>query len=154
MSRKHCFTRVRNRGSFRLNKDTQMVRLFGLEQEDGQDWTEWTYRSVSLRVAEQMVAAGEAEVVCDVIVDELTVVGYRRTQAATGAPSPTTLTRSTMDAVANGKHGGLSFAERRQVEKYQVWALIGDTRAVAVRPRISDAERRRGLRLLGVKVAA
>ena len=70
-------------------------------------------------------------------------------------PSPTTLTKSTMDAVAIDQRGvRLSRSQRDNVEKFRVWAFIGDTKAVAVRPRTSLAEQRVAQHLLGCPVAA
>ena len=64
----------------------------------------------------------------------------------TEKPSPTTLTKATIDAVstfAYGRQGG-SKPTRREYDhilKFKCWPIIGDQRAVAVRPRITDDER-------------
>lgn len=68
--------------------------------------------------------------------------GFRR-------PSPSTLTVSTMAAVAIAEPGvRLSRAERAHVAKFRVWALIGDSKAVAVRPRMTEREFSVAARLL------
>lgn len=138
MARKHCTTRIRTRGHVRLNKDTRMVSL---ECLDG------TWRTISERQADFMVEGGEAEKRFSENGDAY----WSQIVALASRPTPQLLDDRTLHAVANAKDGRLSPAERRQVEKYQVWALIGDTKAVAVRPRISDAERRQAEKLLGIK---
>ena len=55
-----------------------------------------------------------------------------------------TLTFATMCAVAADQPGvRLTRSERCHVEKFVMWPLTGDTKAVAVRPRITDLERAR-----------
>lgn len=75
-------------------------------------------------------------------------------------PSPCTLDLKVMKSVSgeglNGiheVHGSHDSQERALIEKFQVWALVGDTKAVCVRPRISEEERRRAEKLLGLKAA-
>jgi hypothetical protein len=76
-------------------------------------------------------------------------------------PSPCTLTMSVMKSVSgeglSGPHsidnGALDGVEEGMRIKFHVWALVGDTRAVCVRPRISDDDRRRAEKLLGLKAA-
>ena len=71
-------------------------------------------------------------------------------------PSPTTLTKSTMDAVAvNQPNVRLTRGERMQVAKVILWPYIGDTKAPAVRPRVSESHRLAAERLMRrLKVAA
>ena len=140
MPRTHCTTRVRTRGHFRLNKDTRMVSLLCIAGN---------WRTISERQADNMVEGGEAEKRFGEHGDPY----WEQIAADASRPSPTTLTEGTMHAVANAKDGRLSGAERRQVEKFKVWALIGDTKAIAVRPRISVEERRQAEKLLGIKAA-
>jgi hypothetical protein len=78
-------------------------------------------------------------------------------------PTPATLTFSTMKAIASAVKPAnrseprvrLSRYERDQVRKFKVWPLIGDTKAVAVRPRMSEREAAEATKLLyGVRKAA
>jgi hypothetical protein len=74
------------------------------------------------------------------------VVGYRALKPVRQErPSPASLTFGTMQAVAAavGKPSDvrLSRGELRHKEKFMAWPLIGDPKAVAVRPRIYDHER-------------
>ena len=74
---------------------------------------------------------------------EVQTVGYRAlTPTSWEQPSPATLTMGTMNAVAKEAIGGrMSQRERDQVVKFRVWPLIGDTKAVAVRPPMTAIER-------------
>jgi hypothetical protein len=75
--------------------------------------------------------------------------------ASASEPTPATLTFATMKAVAAaGPKVRLSRYERDQVKKFRVWGLIGDTRAVAVRPRMSASEIVAARKLLGLGKAA
>jgi hypothetical protein len=56
----------------------------------------------------------------------------------------------------SGPHTVSDLFERQEESlrnKFMVWPLIGDTKAVAVRPRISAEDRRRAEKLLGLKAA-
>lgn len=141
--RKRCRSRVRSRGKIVLNSYTRKVAYFAYAQTT-ERWREWTFRTKSQRAAEQLVAAGEAEAVVRMIDGVVQVVGYRAlTPTSWERPSPTTLTYGTMVAVGNDEAGAkLSGWERREILKFRVWPLIGDTRAIAVRPRLSAEERR------------
>lgn len=158
MSRKHCRTLVRSRGKRVLNAYNRMVAHFSYAQLT-ENWREWKYRTISQRQAEQLVSAGEAERITREKDGAVQVVGYKAlTPTSWERPSPATLTFSTMCAVAkrsmdvkHPKDFRLTRRERDELVKFDVWALIGDKRAVAVRPRISDAERKRAESLLGIK---
>jgi hypothetical protein len=80
----------------------------------------------------------------------------RDVEPSTSQPTPATLTFSTMKAVAVAEPKvRLSRYELSQVRKFKVWPLVGDTRAVAVRPKMSDRERAAAMKLLyGVRNAA
>lgn len=79
----------------------------------------------------------------------------REIEPSLSRPTPATLTFATMNAVAVAQPKvRLSRYQRDQVRKFKVWGLVGDTRAVAVRPRLSERERREAERLLGLKAAA
>lgn len=79
----------------------------------------------------------------------------REEQASASEPTPATLTFSTMKAVAIAQPMvRLSRYERNQVKKFKVWGLIGDTKAVAVRPRMSESELAEARKLLGIRKAA
>jgi hypothetical protein len=132
------------------NRLDQTTVMFAAEQ-DAPDWHNWRFRSVALRVALRMVADGEAEqlalatengsITCFRAIKRVGVDQLRR--------SPATLTFATMTAVGNATSSeSLSSAERAHVAKFLVWPLIGDTKAVAVRPRISDRDRRQAERMM------
>jgi hypothetical protein len=155
--RKRCRTRVRSRGKVVLNVYSRMVSYFAYTQNSSK-WREWTFRTVSQRQAELLVAAGEAEVITRMLDGAVRIVGYRALQPTSWErPSPATLTFGTMCAVGNQDADGkddiaaryrLTRRERQEIVKFKVWPLIGDTKAVAVRPRITDAERREAEKLL------
>ena len=150
--RKHCRTRVRSRGKVILNADTRLVPYFAYLQKS-ERWREWTFRSISQRQAEMLVSAGEAERITREKDGVVQTVGYRAlTPTSWGRPSPATLTFGTMKAVGNAVGEKLelhlSRRERDEILKFTVWPLIGDTKAVAVRPRISEADRKAAERLL------
>jgi hypothetical protein len=166
--RKNCHTRVRSRGHVVLTNYTRMVRYYSFvqpldERRREVKWQGWTnVRSISLRSALQRVADGQAIAITRSVPDYLSgvagamqveVVGYRALQPVRSErPSPTTLTLETMQAVSNAVDGAaLQGYERRELEKFQVWAFIGDTKAVAVRPRTSEADRRVAMGLLSVR---
>lgn len=73
--------------------------------------------------------------------------------------TPCTLDMRVMKAVSGeglaGPHSMDTGGRGEQIlfEKFAVWPLIGDTRAVAVRPRISEEDRRRAEKLLGIRAA-
>lgn len=157
--RKHCRSRVRSRGKVVLNSYTRLVAYFAyLQQSD--KWKEWTFRTVSQRQAELLVSAGEATQVTRQVDGVVRIVGYRALKPTSWErPSPATLTFGTMCAVGNQDADGkediaaryrLTRHEQREIVKFKVWALIGDTKAVAVRPRITDAERALAMKLLGL----
>lgn len=144
--RKHCRTRVRSRGKFVLTPYTKMVAYFSYAQAT-EKWRDWTFRTISQRQAEILVAAGEARVITRMREGIVQVVGFRATKPTSWErESPTTLTYATMVAVGNdgGKPSNPRYRqtrrERAEVTKFRVWPLIGDTKAVAVRPRISEQE--------------
>jgi hypothetical protein len=166
--RKNCHTRVRSRGHVVLTNYTRMVRYYSFvqpldERRREVKWQGWTnVRSISLRSALQRVADGQAIAITRSVPDYLSgvagamqveVVGYRALQPVRSErTSPTTLTLETMQAVSNAVDGAaLQGYERRELEKFQVWAFIGDTKAVAVRPRTSEADRRVAMGLLSVR---
>lgn len=74
-------------------------------------------------------------------------------------PTPCTLTMSVMKAVAGEGLAGPhsieleSGSEDKLRDKFRVWALIGDTKAVCVRPKVDEAYLRTAHKLLGVKAA-
>lgn len=153
MPRKHCRTHVRSRGKLVLNAYTRQVSYFAYIQ-DSEIWTQWKMRTISQRQAEQLVAAGEAEEIWRMKDETVQVVGYRAlTPTSWERPSPATLTFATMVAVGRRAMPScrLTRRQRDEVTKFDVWPLIGDTKAVAVRPKISDADRRNAENLLDVK---
>jgi hypothetical protein len=127
-----------------------MVAYFAYAQLS-EKWREWSFRTISQRQAETLVAAGEAVPVTREVDGVVQTVGYRALQPTSWErPSPATLTHGTMTAVLHESyHERLTRRQRNEILKYRVWALIGDDKAVAVRPRISDAERRFAEKLLG-----
>lgn len=131
-----------------------MMFAFGRVEYDRRTW--W-YRSLPLHEAQQMTTRGQAREI-EVETEQGYVTAFQETVApAISADqrrklyrSPTTLTFATMCAVAiNEPKVSLSPFERAEVNKVTVWPLIGDTKAVAVRPRISDEQRKRALQLMG-----
>jgi hypothetical protein len=147
--RKHARGRVRSRGKLVRNARTQMVAHFAYSQIS-QKWTDWSFRTISLQKAEGLVTMGEAEWVTRMVGGFVQRVGVKALKPVRlDRPSPTTLTFATMLAVGNADAQDLpewdrmrlSRRECDEIVKFRVWPLIGDTRAVAVRPRITDAER-------------
>lgn len=147
--RKPSRHRTRSRGRRVLTAATQMVALFAYAQIVD-NWREWSFRTVTRRRAERMVEDGKAQAITRMDGGFVRVVGYRETEPARiERRSPSTLTFGTMQAVAaDALHLRLSQGQRNEVLKFRVWPLIGDTRAVAVRPRMTDAERRLAEKLL------
>jgi hypothetical protein len=132
-----------------------MVAYFSYSQST-EKWKDWTFRTISQRQAENLVAAGEARPITRMRDGIVQVVGFRATKPTSWErESPATLTYATMVAVGNDG-GGVpadpryrqTRREREEVTKFRVWALIGDTKAVAVRPRITEAERELAEKLL------
>lgn len=128
-----------------MNSYNRMVAQFAYLQ-DQSDWRLWTFRTISERSALILVANGEAEPVTREvertldgrITKSVEIVGYRALKPTSWErPSPATLTFGTMQSVA-GLRAGRRAAD--EVIKFRVWPMIGDTRAVAVRPRMSEAE--------------
>lgn len=119
----------------------------------------WWYRSLPLSEVLRMVARGQAFEV-QIETDNGLAVAYQEvavpgqtSDAENGRKiyrSPATLTLASMNAVAIAeRHVKLTRAEQAQVEKVTVWPLIGDTKATAVRPRMSEEQRRQAEKLLG-----
>jgi hypothetical protein len=157
MARKHCSTRVRSRGKVVLDPDTVKVKRYHCAQLPGANWREWTFYTISLRKAKELERDKEVERITRLVDGAVLCVGYRSLEPeAMVDPTAATLTLATTNAVA--KRAGLEHAkqnrldicdrdrltrrEQRQVEKFLVWPLIGDTKAVAVRPRMYPQERR------------
>ena len=154
--RKRSLNLVRTRGKRVLNSYNRMVRHFAYAQLS-QRWAEWTFRTISERQALQLVAAGEAIAITRQVDGIVQTVGYQAiTPTSWELPSPATLTLATTNAVANavGIAPKLTRRERDEIFKFKVWALIGDTKAVAVRPRISDADRAEAEKLLATPESA
>lgn len=154
--RKRSRTRVRTRGKVVLTPYTRMVALFHYAQHSNK-WREWAFRTVSQRQAESLVSMGEAAPLMRFHDGAVRLVGYvATTPVRMDRPSPTTLTFGTLCAVSNQDALGQDVAprfqltrrEKREIVKFRVWPLIGDTKAVAVRPRISEDERRFAEKLL------
>jgi hypothetical protein len=148
--RRKCSTRVRSRGRFVLNNYSKQVKLFAYLQEC-EDWKQWVRRTISQRAADELVRDGEAQAVTRQVDGVVTCVGYRAvTPTGWSKSSPSTLTFGTLVAVGKeaAGRGHLSRAEKMHIIKFRVWPLIGDTKAVAVRPRISETERRHAEQLL------
>jgi hypothetical protein len=127
-----------------LSAATRMVKLFDYLQTAPQ-WRQWGFQTTSQAKAERMVGRSEAERIVRRDDDGLVrVVGYRRTKGAQMARrSSSSLTFATLKAVASYAGGGqMSRWERKEVERFVVWPLVGDTHAVAVRPAISEAQRK------------
>lgn len=145
MRNKRCRGRVRSRGKKVLLPETRMVVLYHYAQSGA--WQAWGFITEGFRKVLQLEADGDAERIVRMQDGKLRVVGWRRTRPTEKRRrSPTTLTRGTMAAVAGERTDPGAYAE---VMKFKVWPLIGDTRAVCVRPRISDEERQFAERLLG-----
>jgi hypothetical protein len=116
----------------------------------------WWYRSLTLREALKMETRGEVRQI-EVEIQDDVVIAYQETTPPAASSeqqrmlyrSPTTLTLATMNAIAIAeKNVKLSRGEYAQVIKFKVWGLIGDTKAVAVRPRMSESERAEAEKLL------
>lgn len=151
MPRKHCHTQVRNRGNYVRTIETVMVKLYDYTQNREKGWEDWQFRTVSQAHAEREVEAGRAEPVTRMLKGDVRMVGYRAlTPTRPLKRTPCTLTLSTMNAVSKRAGGAkLDLYERLEVEKFDVWALVGTMKGGGVRPRISDEDRRRAGKLLG-----
>jgi hypothetical protein len=146
---KRCKNRVRSRGKLVLNSYNRMVAHFAYNQISGK-WREWTFRTISLREAEKLEAAGEVKRVTREVDGVLQVIGFASLEATvSGRPTPTTLTKKTLDAVSN-QDGRLTRREEIEVIKFIVWPLIGDTKAVCVRPPMTPIERHFAEKVLAV----
>ena len=145
---------VRTRGKRVLNSYSRMVCHFAYAQLS-EKWEEWKFRTISHRQANQLVAAGEATPVTREKDGVVYIVGYRALKPTNWErPSSPTLTVATTNAVANavareGINPRLTRREREEIFKYKVYALIGDDKAVSIRPRITEAERNSAETLLG-----
>ena len=152
--RKRSRNLVRTRGKRVLNSYSRMVCHFAYAQLS-EKWEEWKFRTISYRQASQLVAAGEASAVTREIDGVVCIVGYRALKPTSWErPSAATLTVATTNAVANavpcqGKSPRLTRRERDEIHKFKVYALIGDNKAVSVRPRITEVERAEAEKLLG-----
>lgn len=142
---KRCRTLKRSmkatRGKRVLTVETRLVKLFDYVQTST-DWQEWSFQTVSWQKAAAMAGAYEAEAITRYVDGHVMVVGYKRLKPVRAKrPSPCTLTFSTIRAVGNavGKASDVKLDpwEERQVEKFVMWPLEGDDKAVAVRPRMS-----------------
>ena len=140
-------------------KGNDLVCLFGYLQDSGH-WDGWNYRSVSLRKARELEAEGKASPVVRKTAEGVQIVGYKMNQPMRlEHPSPTTLTMATSRAVSGEYHGGRegdrpTAREFDHLVKFTCWPAIGDTKAVAVRPRQSERDARLSADLLGVNGAA
>lgn len=120
----------------------RLVALFRYQDKDIR-WRDRLFRTVSLRAAQELELTGQAQKVIRWIEGVPTLVGYQAMAPIRAErPSPTTLTFHTLQCVSG------EVDHPSEVLKYLVWPLIGDHKAVAVRPRISAAERRVAEKLL------
>lgn len=141
--RKRC-RRVRSRGKHVLNVHTRLVKLFSYSQADEADWENWNFRTVSQHQAQQLVRDANAYQITRQVDGKVQIVGYRATKPVMVLrKSPTSLTFSTMMAIGNfGPGYRPERHELRQKEKFIAWPMVGDMRAVAVRPAMTPAELR------------
>lgn len=87
-------------------------------------------------------------------------IRFREKQRAQN-PTPCTLDMRVIKSVSGEGLAGPHSVDDRSLQgqeeslrtKFMVWPLIGDTKAVCVRPRISAEDRRRAEKLLGLKAA-
>ena len=135
-------------------RGNDLVCLFGYLQDSGH-WDGWNYRSVSLRKARELEAEGKANPVVRKTDAGVQIVGYKMlVPMRLERPSPTTLTMATSRAVSGEYHGGRSgdrptAREFDHLVKFTCWPLVGDSKAVAVRPRQTEQERQLALDLVG-----
>ncbi len=144
--------RIRSRGKLVLNSYNQMVAHFAYIQGSVK-WQEWSFRTISLRQAEIKEAAGEVERVTRMIDGMVRTVGFReKSPTRCGDPTAATLTESTLKAVSKAalhlKDDRLTHHEEMEIVKFIVWPLIGDTKAVCVRPPMTTLERRHAEKVL------
>jgi hypothetical protein len=146
MRRRHR-TKILTRRKQVLNSYNRMVAHYAYLQASSK-WSEWTYRTISLRQAENLVAAGEVERVTRMVDGAVQTVGFRALKPTSWEhPSPATLTFATMIAVGNAD-GRLTRREEMEVIKFRLWPLIGDNRAIRVGPAMTPAERLSAEKLL------
>lgn len=151
MSRIKNRTQHRSHGTLIRSKRNQLVSVF-YAQQDTSEWRQWRYRTVSLAKAEEMEKAGEVERVVRQYEGKPQCVGFRaKSPLRASQTSPCTLTMATTIAVGKRALGQrLSRGETAHVAKFIAWPLIGDTKAPAVRPRITESERLQAESLLGM----
>lgn len=151
MPRKNCHTQVRNRGSHIRTLETMKVKLFDYTQNREKGWEDWQFQSRSQAYVAKLVSEGKAEPVMRMKNGVVCCVGYRAlTPTKPLKRTPCTLTISTMNAVSKrADREKLDLYERLEVEKFDVWALVGTMKGGGVRPRVSDEDRRRAGKLLG-----
>ena len=127
----------------RKHAHARRVKLFSYSQYSGK-WIFWSYRWITRNEAARLVESGEANPISRMLDGKVQVVGVQATKlAADERPSPATLTEWTMHVVQRqAMRCRLSASERDELLKFRVWPLIGDTKAVAVRPRITAEERK------------
>ena len=135
-------------------KANTLVCLFSYAQ-DRSEWLRWNYRTVSQAKAEELERDGQAQRITRMYNGMVQVVGWRMlVPLRAEKPSPTTLTKATIDAVSSFAHGQQinSRPTRREYDhilKFRCWPIIGDEKAVAVRARITESERLFAERLMG-----
>jgi hypothetical protein len=152
MPRKQCRTILRNRGGRIQTAETRMVKLFDYTQKRESGWEEWQFQTRSQAYVDGLVADGKAEPVTRMKDGVVWRVGYRAlTPTRPLKRSACTLTFATTTAVSKRAGGeDLTLSERLHVEKFEVWPLVGDSRGGhLVRPRMTDAEKRKAERMLG-----
>jgi len=134
-----------------LNKRTRLVAMYYAHQ-DSATWADWHYRTLSEAKAEELEREGKATRIFRMHEGQGRCVGFRMTEIMRShSPSPTTLTMATMIAVGNACKGYRpTRGEINHIIKFRVWPLMGDSRAVAVRPRLSLEETLQAERLLGI----
>jgi hypothetical protein len=138
----------RQRAALRIvkpNKVNQPVRLFAYTQESPK-WETWRGRTVTLRTAELMVAAGEAERLTRRLGREIVTIYKAKTPTQPSLPSPCTLTMATSHAVSiSGGRQKLTRGEQAHVDKVTEWPFVpvlASQRRSTIRPASGERERK------------
>lgn len=143
--------------STRSRQSGMLVNLFSSQTEGTGEGNPLYLRQIKLADALAMVEERKAAFVYGSPGRRVGVTGIRLLALnMSDRTSPATLTLASSKAASgeglkkpheiSGRH--LEAREQAEREKLMVWPLIGDTKAVAVRPRISDEDRRRAENVL------
>lgn len=120
-----------------------MIALFAYVQRS-QKWTEWTFRLISQRQMQLLIALDEVEPIERMKDGVFQLVGYKATKPTRrDEVSACALTFRTMLAVGKQAHGHeLDRREEREVIRFRLDPFVGDRKNPLTGPRYSPADLR------------